>query len=77
MGKLSPISTRKFRKFLQYVGCEYSRIEGDHEIWKRDGLKRPVTFITNEKEVPPFHIRTNLKTLEMSSDEYLKIITKI
>jgi predicted RNA binding protein YcfA (HicA-like mRNA interferase family) len=50
---IRPIKTQTFRKFLQHIGLVFVRIEGDHEIWDRPGvsLLRPVTFITNEKEV--------------------------
>jgi len=48
----------------EQVGCAYQRTTGDHEIWDLvDGsLQRPVVFRANKKEVPIFHIHTNLRT---------------
>jgi predicted RNA binding protein YcfA (HicA-like mRNA interferase family) len=73
---IRPVKTQTFRKFLTHIGLVFIRIQGDHEIWDRPDvpLLRPVTFITNEKEVPPMHIKTNLKTIGMSLKEFYKII---
>jgi predicted RNA binding protein YcfA (HicA-like mRNA interferase family) len=73
---IRPIKTQTFRKFLQHIGLVFVRIEGDHEIWDRPGvsLLRPVTFITNEKEVPPIHLKTNLKTIGMSLKDFYKLV---
>ena len=75
--KLHPIKTRTFRKFLKKQNCKFVRIKGDHEIWRKQNLIRDIVFVTNEKEVPPFHIKTNLKTLNISVEEFLKIINEI
>jgi predicted RNA binding protein YcfA (HicA-like mRNA interferase family) len=73
---MKPIQTAKFKTFLSHIGLVYKRTKGDHEIWDRpdDSLPRPVTFITNEKDVPPFHIKTNLKTIGMTTQEFNRII---
>lgn len=51
---ISPVKTSKYRKFLTKMGCGFERKKGDHEIWTRKNLTRPVVFLTNEKEVEPF-----------------------
>lgn len=76
MPQLVPISKKKFEKFLEFIGCKLKRIKGDHFIYDRLGLDRPVV-ITADKEVPVFIIRNNLRTLNISPDEYLEIIKKI
>ncbi len=76
MPSLTPISRRKFEKFLRYIGCYLKRIKGDHLIYDGPGLKRPVV-ITNDKEVPIFIIRSNLRTLKISTDKYLEALKKI
>ncbi len=73
MAKVTPIKREKFEAFLRLVGCTLKRIKGDHLIYSRQGLKRPVV-ITADKEVPVFIIRSNLRTLGMSPEEYLNII---
>lgn len=76
MSHLSPIHYRKFDKFLKYIGCEFIRQEGDHRIYKRAGLKRPVV-IPADKNIPIFIIRNNLRLLGISPDEYLKILFEL
>lgn len=76
MVKLAPLKRSKFETFLCLIGCTLKRTKGDHLIYVRPGLKRPVV-ITVDKEVPVFIIRTNLRTLDMSIEEYLNIIAQL
>lgn len=76
MPQLVPLSRKKFERFLEYIGCNLKRKKGDHFIYDRLGLDRPVV-ITADKEVPVFIIRNNLRTLNISPDEYLEILKKI
>ena len=76
MAHLTPISWRKFEKFLLFVGCHFEREKGDHRIYWREGLKRPVV-IPRERELPVFVIRNNLRILGIASDEYLEILKRI
>lgn len=76
MPRLAPIRRQKFEKFLLFVGCHFKRQKGDHLIYDRTDLKRPVVF-TADKEVPVFIIRNNLRTLKISLGEYFEIIEKI
>jgi predicted RNA binding protein YcfA (HicA-like mRNA interferase family) len=73
---LTPVHWKKFEKFVLYVGCHFERQKGDHRIYWRSGLKRPVVFPA-DKEVPVFIIRNNLRTLGISVREYLEIIEKL
>ena len=76
MPRITPIKRKKFEKFLKYVGCDLKRTKGDHFIYDRPGLKRPV-IITADKNVPVFIIRNNLRTLNMTPEEYLEILERI
>ncbi len=73
MPHLTPIKRKKFEKFLKFIGCNLKRIKGDHFIYERVGLDRPVV-ITADKEVPVFIIRNNLRTLKITPEEYLAIL---
>ncbi len=73
MPKLAPIHWRRFERFLLYVGCELVREKGDHRIYSRPGLLRPV-IVPRDTQLPVFIIRNNLRVLNISHDEYLKII---
>jgi predicted RNA binding protein YcfA (HicA-like mRNA interferase family) len=71
MGELnSPVPTKCWIKFLTYKGCGQSRIEASHHIWKCPNSIRPIVFRGNKKEIPRFHINTNLKSLNISSIEF-------
>jgi len=76
MPRLVPISRKKFEKFLVFIGCYFKRQKGDHLIYNRIDLKRPVVF-TTDKEVPMFIIRNNLRTLGISINDYLEIIKRL
>lgn len=76
MPRLSPIHYRKFEKYLLYVGCTFDRQKGDHRIYKRSDLKRPIV-IPADKSIPVFIILNNLRILKTSREEYLEIINKI
>jgi predicted RNA binding protein YcfA (HicA-like mRNA interferase family) len=76
MSRLAPVNRRKFEKFLVFVGCYFKRQKGDHLIYDRSDLKRPIVF-TTDREVPIFIIRNNLRTLKISPEEYLEILKKI
>ena len=76
MPKLTPISWKKFEKFLIHVGCLFKRQKGSHRIYSREGLARPI-IIPQDDELPKFIIRNNLRTLEMNIKEYLEILQKL
>lgn len=76
MAALRPVSFKKFEKFLLSIGCKHVRIRGDHYIYDRPGLKRPV-IVPYGKEVAPFIIRNNLRTLGMSVKEYSKTLEEL
>ncbi len=76
MAGIAPVHWRKFDKFLRYVGCELSREKGDHRIYWRDGLSRPVV-IPKDTALPVFIIRNNLRVLGLSPDEYRQIISRM
>jgi predicted RNA binding protein YcfA (HicA-like mRNA interferase family) len=72
MSGLSSTNWKDFEKFLTFVGCHFVREKGDHRIWIRDGLKRPVVF-PKDSDIPVFIIRNNLRVLDVSVPEYLEI----
>lgn len=76
MPRLAPISRKKFEKFLIFIGCHFKRQKGDHLIYDRADLKRPVVF-TTDKDIPVFIIRNNLRTLKMILEEFLEILKKV
>lgn len=76
MPHIAPISWKDFEKFLLYIGCTFERQKGDHRVYSRAGLKRPIILPTY-KSLPIFIIRNNLRTLGISHEEYFEILKKI
>jgi len=76
MAHLTPINWKKFEKFLLFIGCHFQREKGDHRIYWRSDLKRPVV-IPREKQLPVFIIRNNLRVLGISPEEYMEILKRI
>ena len=76
MPSLRPIHHRKFEKFLVYVGCHLKHQVGDHKMYTRSDLSRPVVVRTL-KDLPVTDIKSNLRTLNIQTQEYLNIIEKL
>ena len=76
MARLTPIHWKKFEKFLFYIVCYFEREKGDHRIYWRENLKRPVV-IPRDTQLPVFIIRNNLRILNINPEEYLEILKRI
>lgn len=76
MPSIRPIHYRQFEKFVIYMGCHFDRQIGDHRIFKRKGLLRPVV-IRAVKDLPIGEIRSNLRTLNITPEEYLQILENL
>ena len=75
--RLSNISIKEYRKFLEIQGCKNTRTKGGHEHWTRKDLLRPITFQTHIEPVPEFIIKNGLRTLGISRDAFLKCISDL
>lgn len=76
MAALRPLHYKKFEQFLLKVGCRFVRQEGDHRVWDRSDLIRPV-IVRTKKDLPVFEIKSNLRTLRISTQEYLGMIERL
>lgn len=74
MGVLSNISVAQFRLLLAGLGLHCVRKKGGHEMWRRDGMTRTVVFQTHVDPVPEIVIRTNMRTLGLSRDEFVRLL---
>lgn len=72
--RMSNIPLKDFREFLFEKGC--SRLEngtkgrGGHELWTKEGLKRPITLQTHIDPVPERVVKSNLNTLGISRKQF-------
>ena len=76
MPRIIPLHWKKFEQFLLYVGCTLERERGDHRIYWRKDLKRPVV-IPRDSSLPVFIIRNNLRILGIAPKDYLDILKRI
>lgn len=73
MPKISTVHYRKLVRVFERKGFVFDRQEGDHLIYVRDNIKRPVV-IPMYKPIPVFIILNNLKTAGISRQEYLSLL---
>lgn len=73
MPKLSPVSYKKLAMVLEAEGFVRVRTEGDHMIFTKPGVVRPVV-VPKYAAVPVFIIKNNLKTAGISRERYLAIL---
>lgn len=78
MGKgYRPVKLNEFRAFLKKIGCSMDRTKGDHEVWSKEGLCRPIVLQIKNKELSPMVVKSNLKTLNISLEEFEQIMSVI
>lgn len=73
MGDFGSIHWKDFEKFLLEQGCVFKRIKGDHRIYWKNGLKRPLV-VPQYNPLPPFIILNNLKVLRLTKNDFLKFL---
>ena len=73
MPKLSPISFKKLVKVFEADGFRCVRTEGDHIVFTKTGVVRPVV-IPKYAAVPVFIIKNNLRTAGISRDRYFELL---
>lgn len=76
MPRIGAIHWKKFEKFLLAVGCTFDREKGDHRVYWKKGIKRPLV-VPRYAQLPDFIILNNLKVLGINRKEYLKIVSKL
>lgn len=73
MPRITPIPARRLRRVFELAGFACVRTEGDHHVFSREGVSRPVV-IPDYDEVPVFIIRNNLRTAGISREEYFRLL---
>jgi len=71
---LRNIPLKTFRDYLKYMGLEYARTKGSHEIWKRDDLTRPVVLPINKNPVKENIVRSILIDLKANAESYIEFL---
>lgn len=73
MPRIIPVHWRRLERVFLAAGFHYDRSRGDHRMYLKDGVQRPVVIPTYGS-VPVFIIEHNLKTAGLSRDEYFSLL---
>ena len=73
MPPLRPIDYRTLAKVFEQDGFTFDRQRGDHLIYTKPGVKRPLV-IPMYKELPVFIIKNLLRTAGMSREQYFDLL---
>ncbi|MBU4481271.1 type II toxin-antitoxin system HicA family toxin [Patescibacteria group bacterium] len=76
MTKITPIHYKKLVKIFESEGFELIRVKGDHLIYIKAGISRPIV-IPKYKEIPVFVIKNNLRAAGINREKYLEILKRI
>jgi predicted RNA binding protein YcfA (HicA-like mRNA interferase family) len=73
MPPLRPVAYRTLARVFEQDGFTFSRQHGDHLIYTKPGVKRPLV-IPIYPEVPVFIIKNLLRTAGMSRERYFDLL---
>ena len=73
MSKLSPVSWKTLAAVFEADGFRCVRIEGDHMVFTKPGVLRPVV-VPRYSAIPVFIIKTNLRTAGMTRERYFELL---
>ena len=76
MPKITPIPAGRLRKIFEKAGFMCARIEGDHFVYTKPGVARPVV-IPDWKDVPVFIIKNNMRTAGITREEYFSLLEDV
>jgi len=76
MAKLTPTDYRTLLKIFQLYGCIYKRKSGSHHVLTYPGAKRAVV-IPEYEIIDVDIIKNNMRTVGMTREEYLNLLSKI
>jgi len=76
MPRISPIPASKLRRVFEKAGFQCVRTEGDHFVYVKQGVPRPVV-IPDWDEVPVFIIKNNLRTAGLSREDYFALLEQV
>jgi predicted RNA binding protein YcfA (HicA-like mRNA interferase family) len=76
MSRIVPIHYRKIIRVLELEGFTFVRERGDHMIYTRAGILRPVV-IPRYDPLPVFIIKNVLRTARISRERCLELLQQI
>lgn len=63
-------------RIFERAGFSCVRIEGDHYVYTKEGVTRPIV-IPDWREIPVFIIKNNLRSANISREEYFSLLAEV
>ncbi|MBW6487345.1 MAG: type II toxin-antitoxin system HicA family toxin [Syntrophobacterales bacterium] len=63
-------------RVFERAGFSCVRIEGDHYVYTKDGVARPIV-IPDWREIPVFIIKNNLRSGNITREEYFTLLAEV
>jgi predicted RNA binding protein YcfA (HicA-like mRNA interferase family) len=76
MPRIFPTDWKTQVKLFELYGCKYKRKEGSHHVLTYPGAKRAVV-IPEYDEIDVEIIRNNLRTVNMTREQYFELLKRI
>ena len=73
MPAIRPVHYKDLIRVFEQDGFAYDRTEGDHQIYTKQGVRRPLV-IPLYRAVPVFIIKNLLRTSGMSRERYFELL---
>ena len=75
MSRIFPIHFQKLVRVLQQEGFVLARERGDHMIFTKQGILRPVV-VPRYAQLPVFIIKNVLRTARVSRERYFELLER-
>ena len=76
MPRITPVDWKTLMRVFELYGCQYRRKRGSHHILNYPGAKRAVV-IPEYDEIDPEIIKSNMKTVGMTRENYFELLNRI
>ncbi len=76
MSRIAPVPYRKIVRILELEGFTLSRERGDHLVFTKPGILRPVV-VPRYDPLPVFIIKNALRTARISRERYFKLLEQV
>jgi predicted RNA binding protein YcfA (HicA-like mRNA interferase family) len=73
MPRLTPIHWKRLECIFFKAGFQFVRQAGDHRSYTKKGVKRPIVIPTYDS-IDAEIIKSNMRTAEMSRDQYFEYL---
>ena len=76
MSKITPVHYQILQKVFELEGFKFDRQKGDHLIYTKAGVSRAIV-IPMYAGVPVFVIKNNLRTANISREQYFELLKQV